>query len=363
MKGRVAMSVNSAFTQFLVSCIVFSASFSSIVPPTEAAAPVSLPSLNAEIQRASLSGLSSGAFMAVQLHVAHSSVFKGVGVFAGGPYYCSQGKILNAVGRCMGPKDDKALPNVEELKKWTRSQADDGKIDPIEHMKESKIWILSGTTDKTVFPSVVKKLQEYYTGFVNPENIVGIFDMDAGHALITEDYGNDCSETKPPFINHCKFDGAGKLLAHIYGSLNAPSDTPEGEIIEFNQNDFIEEKEATHHCMAEKGYVYVPKICNTERCGIHIFLHGCKQYAGKIGREIIEKGGFNRWADRNKLIILYPQTTSWASPDKSEAQQFQTQNPFGCWDWWGYSHSDFYSKGAPQIKAIMKMLDRLVQPS
>lgn len=32
-------------------------------------------------------GLSSGAFMAVQVHVALSQVVKGVAVFAGGPYY------------------------------------------------------------------------------------------------------------------------------------------------------------------------------------------------------------------------------------------------------------------------------------
>jgi hypothetical protein len=42
------------------------------------------------MSKVAVSGISSGAFMAVQLHVAYSSVFKGVGVLAGGPYYCSE---------------------------------------------------------------------------------------------------------------------------------------------------------------------------------------------------------------------------------------------------------------------------------
>ena len=40
--------------------------------------------------------------MAVQMHVAYSAVFKaGVGSFAGGPFYCAEGSIGNALPRCM----------------------------------------------------------------------------------------------------------------------------------------------------------------------------------------------------------------------------------------------------------------------
>lgn len=40
------------------------------------------------LPRLSVSGGSSGGFMAVQFHVAHSSVTDGAGIIAGGPYYC-----------------------------------------------------------------------------------------------------------------------------------------------------------------------------------------------------------------------------------------------------------------------------------
>ena len=47
-----------------------------------------LPAMNAQGDRFTVSGLSSGAYMAVQVAVAHSARVGGVGVFAGGPYYC-----------------------------------------------------------------------------------------------------------------------------------------------------------------------------------------------------------------------------------------------------------------------------------
>ena len=65
-------------------------------------AAVNLPQLNIDKTQTSVSGLSSGGFMAVQLHVGHSATFaKGAGIVAGGPFYCAEGSIVNATGRCM----------------------------------------------------------------------------------------------------------------------------------------------------------------------------------------------------------------------------------------------------------------------
>lgn len=56
--------------------------------PTLKAPP--LPAFNAAVQQSSVSGLSSGAFMTVQLHLAHSATFAGAGIIAGGPYRCAE---------------------------------------------------------------------------------------------------------------------------------------------------------------------------------------------------------------------------------------------------------------------------------
>src|ERR1700716_1511454 len=84
-----------------------------IVAGPAAAEPLS--GYNADIGESSISGISSGAFMAVQLGTAWSSVIRGVGVIAGGQYWCAQadaGDVINnftlpvmhATGSCMsGP--------------------------------------------------------------------------------------------------------------------------------------------------------------------------------------------------------------------------------------------------------------------
>ena len=54
-----------------------------------ASAAINLPAYNVDTSNTTVSGLSSGGFMANQLGIAYSSLFKGVGVFAAGPYMCA----------------------------------------------------------------------------------------------------------------------------------------------------------------------------------------------------------------------------------------------------------------------------------
>lgn len=50
-----------------------------------------LPSYNVDPKSVSVSGLSSGGYMAAQLGVAYSGTFQtGFGVFAGGPFDCAR---------------------------------------------------------------------------------------------------------------------------------------------------------------------------------------------------------------------------------------------------------------------------------
>lgn len=50
---------------------------------------------NVDPSSVSVSGLSAGGFMSVQLGVAYSDIFKvGFGVFAGGPYDCARNQYV-----------------------------------------------------------------------------------------------------------------------------------------------------------------------------------------------------------------------------------------------------------------------------
>ena len=75
------------------------------------------------------------------------------------------------------------------------------------------------------------------------------------------------------------------------------------------------------------------------------------QSAESVGNQFTNDTGYNRWADSNKLIVLYPQV------DKSVL----LPNPQGCWDWWGYTGPDYAYRSGLQMKAIMAMVKRLAQ--
>jgi poly(3-hydroxybutyrate) depolymerase len=105
--------------------------------------------------------------------------------------------------------------------------------------------------------------------------------------------------------------------------------------------------------LADTGYAYIPAACATERCRVHVAFHGCRQNAGQVGERFVREAGYNRWADTNRLIVLYPQTI---------ARYFYVYNPRGCWDWWGYTGAQYATKAAPQIRAVMAMVERLSAP-
>src|SRR6478736_9990368 len=52
-----------------------------------------------DINQTSVSGVSSGGAMAVQMHVAYSSIMRGVGVIAGVTYNCSDSTLMSVIQR------------------------------------------------------------------------------------------------------------------------------------------------------------------------------------------------------------------------------------------------------------------------
>jgi hypothetical protein len=175
---------------------------------------------------------------------------------------------------------------------------------------------------------VVRELWAYYALFGVKAAMVA--DKPAGHAMVTEDAGNkDCAATKEPYINDCDYDAAGELLKHLLGPLKPPA--KDGPLREFDQ-----------------GLVYVPRICDKERCRVHVAFHGCRQGVDRFARD----AGYNRWAEGNQLIVLYPEVkASW-----------YPFNPRGCWDWWGYTGAAYHTKDGAQIRAVWAMLERLSGP-
>jgi hypothetical protein len=179
--------------------------------------------------------------------------------------------------------------------------------------------------------------------FVPAANVVYKKDIAAEHALVTDDYGSACSVKGSPYINDCNFDLAGAMLQHLYGPLNARSSTalPESSFVEFKQSSFI-----SGHGMASNGWAYIPQACQSgATCRLHVALHGCKQNVSDVQQQYVRNTGFNRWAETNHIVVLYPQTSTAATNS--------------CWDWWGYDSANYAKKTGPQMAAIKAMVDRL----
>lgn len=299
-----------------------------------------LPKLSIDPSEISVSGLSSGGFMAVQAHVAYSATFKrGAGVVAGGPFYCSEGSVANAIGRCMAHSSSIPIPSLVSI---TNDWAAGNLIDPVSNLNTSKVYLFSGTADNTVKSAVMNDLQAYYQSFVPIVNTFYKNTLASGHAMITDDFGGSCATTAAPFINDCDFDLAGEMLKYLYGRLNPRNNgTLSGSLTEFDQTAFV-----SGHGMAKTGWVYVPQACATgATCKLHVVFHGCKQNTATVDRQFVRNAGYNRWADTNNMIVLYPQTSTAA--------------PNGCWDWWGYDSTNFAQKSGPQMASVKAMVTRL----
>jgi hypothetical protein len=306
-----------------------------------------LPAMAAEVSNVTVSGLSSGAYMAVQVHVAHSALVKGVGALAGGPYYCAKGSVWSASFNCMTPGRWTPLPSIAALRTEVEALASAAHIDSPANLASARVWLFSGTQDRTVLRPVVMALRDFYASYgVQP---VVLADKPAGHAMVTEAAGSDCATTAAPYINDCDFDAAGELLKHLLGPLAPASVKPGGRLLHFDQRPF-----ASGARMDEAGYVYLPQSCQTERCRLHVAFHGCRQGAEAIGDQFAREAGYNRWADTNRLIVLYPQTVS--------SYSWFGFNPRGCWDWWGYTGRQYHTRDGAQIRAVKAMLDRLGEP-
>ena len=321
-----------------------------------------LPRLAAKIDETSVSGISSGAYMAGQFEMAHARIVKGAAIIAGGPYGCAQSVFTDgiqlpgsefvnlgkAINGCMlnnlelwGATDAAMLVNK------TKERAEHDQIDPVKDVLDDRVYLFTGEQDRTVMPAIVKAAAKFYSELGVPASNIKLVDnLPAGHAFVTKAEGESCERTGDPYVVHCDYDQAGELLKHIYGDLNPPSSQETGEWLEFDQRPFTDDLGVDG--MDDKGVAYIPKSCRTgPGCRIHIAFHGCAQNRQKVGDIFVKKTGFARWADTNRLIVLYPQTVTLPF------------NPQGCWDWWGYTGPQFLTRKAPQIVAVHRMLEAL----
>jgi poly(3-hydroxybutyrate) depolymerase len=325
--------------------------------PRPALGAEALPKLGADLAQTSVSGLSSGAFMAGQIQVVHSSQIVGAGIVAGGPFACAESaasrvfpfwptavaqNAAQALYQCM--KTDWGKPDPTVSAKRARELAEEGAIDPIDGLAGDNVYLFSGNEDQTVTRPVVEAAESFYKEVgVNPGNLT-LVEKEGGHAFITEQGGAACGVSEAPYVSDCDYDQAKAILGWIYGPLADSVPEPQGTFLVFDQQPFAEPGDG----FADEAMVYIPAGCVGQTgCRVHIALHGCEQSRETIGDTFVKESGFARVADQNRIVVLFPQVKA------------SSINPHGCWDWWGYTGLDYLDKDAPQIKAVWAMVEQL----
>jgi hypothetical protein len=392
-KGSQSMSISrcrGTLLLRLLCTVLLSAAFA--LSQAQAQALPKLPALGLDPQAVTVSGLSSGAYMAEQFSVIYSSALAGTAEIAGGPYGCARGSVSNAMYKCSCPLREGLLAEWLGLLPGLSCQVLDADtyagigelatersrpfIDDPAHLRRHRVYLFSGGQDKVVAPPLVKAVERYYRHFGVPAaQIRHVERADAGHGMPTLSNGS-CSLTAPPFLTGCQFDAAGDLLKWLYDRPAWQPATPvAGALRRFDQRPYADTR---YNGLDDSGWLYVPPACESggAACKLHVVFHGCDQAQSfgapgpRFGSQFVEGAGYNRWAEGGRVVLLYPQvkpSPAGALYNPFNAYQF---NPKGCWDFWGYtdplgasvngSQPSYARRTSPQAQSVKRMVDALL---
>lgn len=304
-----------------------------------------------------LSGVSSGAAMAVQFAVAHSASVVGVGSIAGPGWGCADHHLSDAIDGCMCGRRPllSKLSHARELARSGTSLFDRLQANRPKALK--RWYAFHSKADATVVEKSARESMKFLSNFTGQDHPGEWGDPDYGsdraaHGILSPEGTDHCTEDgsaplSPPapqkatYIRRCRSestgqveDNAGKLFLALFGNggkydASRRRPVPDAEVWEFDQRALIEavkqerdiitsdtaivlvppiapyqSRRRENFDMADTGYIYVPPYCrNTARhCRVHIALHGCRQDA----RTFATKAGYNNWAEEYRVIVVYP---------------------------------------------------------
>ena len=373
----------------------------------------------------SVSGVSSGGYMAVQLHVAYSDIFMGVGAIAGGPYFCAENrppsdintiKTICMVGLGADLTASKYIAAAKEA-------AQEGKVSSLNNLKDDKVYIFNSQNDQVINPALGFITKVFYEEFVEtPASQIearsyitkfGPF-YPVAHGMPTDvrsfdDYQNfekymtPCSPSNSqqypwfpnqflrgndPWIYNCDafllggYNLAADILGHIYGAMERPEQADMSRMFAFNQLDYIDDSSITTVTqlngagLDEEGYVYVPEGCmgSAKACRLHVALHGCQMFPkwtfiGKTGSAFAGQeltfGGLYRENIYNTVAEANDIIIVYPQAHNIGTKE-EDPNPYGCWEFWAFEDDNidtYYTREGREMKLIANVVEALVAGS
>lgn len=295
---------------------------------------------NIDPAQVTVAGMSAGAQMAHQLHVAYPELFSGAALIAGGPFACAEGSLATAMSRCMGKVNGK-LPVAEFLDQAKAASATDN-IGDLTMLGNDRVWIFHGALDNIVAAELSAATVEFYQG-LEVENIRFVDDVQAAHTFPTLENGSACDAVVPPFVAACNYDAAGESLQYLYGELNEPAIELDTSLTE------VRLPSGESAGLLEQAFIFTPPACRKggPACKAQLVLHGCNQSSAQLGTDFIEQSGYLQWAESNDIVLAFPQVAVAAA------------NPYACWDWWGYTGDNYRWRDGAQMKILAHWIRHL----
>ncbi len=280
----------------------------------------------------SVSGFSSGGFMAVQMGTIFSSEISAVGTAAGGFFYCAENHLqekieegkrapflgtrnlflfqnnpgilsdvftgrafrldvnnwvspaagnpnYTSVSICMQNPKMASLPSLKEFE-------EKGLIDSIENLKNQRIYIYHGKSDALIHPEMSKRLKEYYISNGVDERQIQLKNISGGHNIPTNNSKlGSCQSQTFPYLSSCDFNMAEELLKQMTGDSLARAEANLSHLYRVDQNLIpvneglkVEDWKSPASSLGAYGYLYANDACLKKpgSCKLHIALHGCE---------------------------------------------------------------------------------------
>ncbi len=287
--------------------------------------------------------------MATQYQVAYSKDVAGAGVIGAGPWLCAQGIVTRALRDCLagasGGPDEAPLVAALRASAAVQCRGRSVRTRGGPYLDLPRRQGRQGGRGGFGFAAAL--LQG-----IRAARAGALRDAGTGGARVSDARDGDaCDADASPWILACGYDAAGEMLqASLRRSRGTAGSRVTGTLLRVRPGALRRTRRARAR-WHDTGFLFVPRECAAgQPCRLHVAFHGCRQGIGFLGRTFARQTGYNRWADTNRIVVLYPQvkaSTSWPV------------NPRGCWDWWGYSGADYAAKRGAQLSAVRLMLEAL----
>jgi len=351
-----------------ILCVMFvvEASCQSPLPPSSPH-PDKLGPQNVIKDKVTLSGFSSGGTMASMLQFAYSSLFCGIAVFSHTFYRCGPPTGLvddyDRVCTTLFNLTDSEMYDPALVHKDIQEYLQLGFIEDPKNLKDKKLYVYSGLRNFLFTPRQSLNILQVYEPYIQNPAKIQTRVQDSVQLLPTINYGVPCNQSAEAteFLGSCGFSGVTEainfLLSDEFNRTEAFQlfNATRGNLSTFDQTEFT--KDLQTHNMDEVGYYYVPPQCQANNttsggmpCFLHFYFHGCLTGREFNGPRHIENSGLLELADRKNIVMIFPQ-----------AKSSLPENRIGCWDTFGLSGKYYATQQGPQVTAMKRMLDRVLQ--